>query len=214
MNDQIDENKDIEETKARDLGSMEKAKAPRKTWFFERMGDSMIFPAEIKEAWDICYNRSNWKRRDFRLIGTSDGTTYARIVRDAMTDAHRLEPELEKMKVELKKYERAEDNLIVSEAVDMEGDPSDTFNEANKQKILRLRKIIDRLNDQLEAKEEEYRGAVKNVVARATAAELEAARENTKKFGLEWPDEQANIQTPDSGPKERGKILRIMEGRK
>lgn len=205
-----DENKDIEETKARDLGSMEKAKAPRKTWFFERMGDGMTFPCEIKEAWDICYNRSNWKRRDFRLIGTSDGTTYTWIVREAMTDARRLEPELEKMKAELKKYEGADERLLVEEVVDMEGDPSDTFNEANKQKILRLRKIIDRLNDQLDAKEEEYRLAVKNVVSRATAAELEVAKENTKTRGFEWPDKKANIATPQASDDDRSEILQIM----
>src|SRR3954468_14551380 len=97
---------DVEQLKGRDLtpAMMARESAPKKTWFFQR-GDGLLFPCEEKEAWDICNNRSTWKRRDFKYIGVSDGTTYQKIVKGALGDAKRLEPELDKIRLELKRYE-------------------------------------------------------------------------------------------------------------
>lgn len=212
MNEQ---EKEIEEIKGKDLSAaeMQQATQPKKTWFFQR-GDGMIFACEEREAWDVCNNRSNWKRRDFTLLGTSDGTTYHRIVKESMAQAKVLEPQIAAKKEELSKYMRAEEKLIMDEAVDMEGDPADEVNEENKKKVLRLRGIMDRLHEDLDKIEEEYRAATSAVVKRATDAELAVARENFAKYGPEWPDEDTNIITPDASPRERNKILGIMQGRK
>jgi hypothetical protein len=178
------------------------------------MGDGMVFACEEKEAWDICFNKSNWKRRDFKLLGTSDGKTYAKITKESMAQARKLEPLIEKKKTELQRYMTAEEKLVVDEAVDMEGDPSDAENEANKRKVERLRGIMDRLHAELDAMEEEYRSLVSNVVKRATDAELAVAKKNFKKYGPEWPDEAANLITPEASGRQRDKILGIMNGRR
>lgn len=197
---------------------IERSTAPKKTWFFERMGDGKVFACEEKEAWQIVYNKSTWKRRDFRMLGTSDGTTYNRIVKESMKEAQILAPEIDKKKAELQKYMNSEENLIMNEVVDMEGDPSDTFNEANKQKVLRLRTIMDRIHKELDILEGRYKTVVKDVVQRATNEELEVAKANQAKrvaegYELDWPNENLNIQTPDGSAKPREKILGMLSGR-
>jgi hypothetical protein len=197
---------------------LERANAPKKTWFFKRLGDGKIFATEEKEAWQIVYNRSTWKRRDFQMLGTSDGTTYNRIIRESMVEAQKLAPEIEKKKVELQKYMASEENLIMNEVVDMEGDPSDSFNEANKQKVLRLRTIMDRIHKELDSLEERYKTVVKDVVTRATEEEMKIAIENQNKraeqgLELDWPDENLNVQTPAGSSKPRAKILGMLQGR-
>lgn len=197
---------------------MARATAPKKTWFFERMGDGKIFATEESEAWQICYNKSTWKRRDFRLVGTSDGTTYNRIVKESMVEAHQLAPKIEEKKKELLRYQKAEEDLIMNQAVDMEGDPSDKVNEENKQKVLRLRTIMDRIHGELDVMEERYKDITSAVVQRATDAEMEVAKANQAKrvaesLDVDWPDQNLNIITPAGSSKPRSKIVGILEGR-
>lgn len=218
MNEQ---EKEIDQMRNSDLtpAMMAEARKPKKTWFFERMGDGMIFACEEREAWDVCYNKSTWKRRDFRLLGTSDGKTYLKIVDESIGRAKQLEPIIQGKKDELSKYMRAEEKLIMDEAVDMEGDPTDAANEANKQKVLRLRGIMDRLHEELDKLEDEFKKISSDIVQRATDAELEVAKKNQQARidageDLDWPDQDANIITPDTDPRGRNKILGIMAGRR
>lgn len=196
-----------EEIKNRDLtpAAVARWSAPKKTWFFER-GDGTIIFAEEAEAWDIVHNRSEWKRHDFKLIGVSDGTTYQKLAKESMAAAKRLEPEIAKKKAEVKRYEVAEGDLLVGEAVDME-DKADPINAANIAKVERLRKIIDRIHGEIDALEAQYKKATGDVVKRAQAAELEAARGH-----IEWPS-AVNIATPGASQQERQKILTLMGGR-
>lgn len=195
----------------------EKASKPKKTWFFKRLGDGKILATEAREAWQICYNKSTWKRRDFQLIGTSDGTTFNKIIRSSMTEAQVLEPQIEKKKAELEKFMKREEDLILDEVVDMEGDPSDSENERNKQKVLRLRKIIDDLNTSLDEMEEKFKSLVADVVQRATDAEMEIAIKNQKErlaqgLDVDWPDSDMNIQTPEANGQKRKKLLGLVGG--
>lgn len=190
-----------------------RATKPQKTFFFRR-GDGMVFACEELEAWQVVYNQSTWKRRDFTLIGTSDGTTYNRITKESINQAKELEPVIAGKKEELSRYMRAEEKLIMDEAVDMEGDPTDTINETNKGKVLRLRSIMDRINNELDDLEAKYRSVVSDVVKRATDAEQAVAEENMKNNGPEWPDPDTNIMTPNSDQRGRNKLLGIMSGNK
>lgn len=210
---------EVEKIKSGDMSPamIERASKPKKTWFFER-GDGMIIAAEETEAWQICYNRSTWKRRDFKLLGTSDGTTYHRIVKESIGRAKQLEPVIEAKKEELSKYMRIEENLIMNEAVDMEGDPNDVSNEENKKKVLRLRSIMERIHKELDTLEEEFRTVSSGIVKKATDAELEVAKANQQKRidkgkKLDWPNRDSNIITPDSDERGRNKILNLMAGR-
>lgn len=216
-----DPEKEIEKAREADMtpAMRERASKPQKTWFFERMGDGMVFACEEREAWDVCYNKSTWKRRDFRLLGTSDGKTYHSIVKESLSKAKELEPVIIKKKDEMSKYMRAEEKLIMDEAVDMEGDPEDKMNEANKAKVVRLRGIIDRYHDELDILEEQFRSITSDIVKKATAAELEVAKKdqaNRVQRGdeLDWPEYDTNIITPDTDKRGRNKILNIMAGRK
>lgn len=210
-----------EDVMARDLSGadMERAKAPKKTWFFKRLGDGSIIATEALEAWQICFNKSNWKRRDFQLLGTSDGKTYLRLVQESMTEARKLEPVINAKKAELDRYQKSEENLIMNEAVDMEGDPSDKFNEENKLKVLRLRKIQDRIHAELDELEPKFKDLVKNAINHATEAELAVAMKNQEErlaqgLDVDWPEYDLNIITPESNQQGRSKIIGLIGGRR
>lgn len=198
----------VEELKSRDLNPQMVAREtkPKPTWFVKRLSDDYTFPVEEKEAWDMLYNQSNWKRHDFQFVGYSDGTTYARITKEALAEANRLVPLIESKKGEVARYVSLEDRLMMEEIVDMEGDPSDATNEGNKKKVLRLRSIRTRLADELEVLENDHRNATADVVRRATNAELEVAKANWAERKV-WPDSDLNVMTPNASAKERNKIL-------
>lgn len=204
--------------------AMEKAMQPKKTWFFERMGDGKVFACEQKEAWQICFNKSSWKRRDFRLIGTSNGQKFKEIVNSSIKEAQRLSPAIEKLKANLARYMEREEKFILEDVVDMKGDPEDTENELNKKKVLRLRKIMDDIHSELDALEEEFKEKVGQVLLRATAEEqkvaeanqaarIKAAQDAGEDAVLDWPDESLNIKTPVGSHKPRKVIVGLMEGR-
>lgn len=216
----MDIDKEKEETMNSDLSPAmrEKLSKPKKTWFFKRLGDGYVFATEEREAWDICNNRSSWKRRDFQLIGTSDGKTFHRIISESMVRARELEPQLDQKKAELQKYQTVEENLIMNEAVDMEGDTDDAENEANKKKVLRLRGIMDRIHGELDVLEEEFKSVVGDVIKTATDAEMEVAIKNQKERianeeEIDWPRDDININTPDTNSKRRQKIVNLMNSR-
>lgn len=207
---------DVQEIRDKELSPAEvaKATAPKKTWFVKRLTDGYVFACEAREAWDIINNKSTWKlsSRDFKFIGCSDGKTYARIAKELMAEANALAPQIEQMKKEIGRYRAQEDRFLMDEVVDMEGDASDEVNEANKQKVLRLRKIIDRETEKLEALEAKHRDATKNVVQRAFDAERAVAEENWQKNGPEWPPAM-NIITPEArNPQERQEIVNMLGG--
>lgn len=217
MTDSIEQEKEALRSQDLSPAMVERANAPKKTWFFER-GDGKVIACEEKEAWQICYNRSTWKRRDFRILGTSDGTTYNRIVKESMTEAHALAPEIEKKKTELTRYMKGEEDLLLNEVVDMEGDPSDTVNEANKAKVIRLRTIINRIHKELDEMESRYKSVTSSVVKHATEAELEVAKSNqaarlAQGLDFDWPDGSLNIETPAGSSKPRQQILGMLSGR-
>lgn len=187
-------------------GMIAREKAPKKTWFFERMGDKKVFACEEKEAWETIYNNSTWRRRDFRLLGVSDGKTYSAIMNGSMAEAARLDREVQSLSKQMQEYQKVEHRLLVDEVVDME-DLTDPVNAANVEKVKRLRKIMNRLETQLSAKEKELKNIFQIVHDRAFNAELEKARGN-----IEMPS-RVDIITPKAAPKDRKKILTLMEGR-
>lgn len=204
----MDDNKPeaVEEVKSRDLASMERDNVPKKTWFFER-GDGMIFPCEEKEAWDILYNTSTWKRRDFKMVGVSDGKTYHKMVKDAKVIAKKLEPEIERLRKEIARFAQAEDKLMFDEVIDME-DTADPVNAANIAKVRRIKNILEKQRADLAKKETEFRKVTSGIVKRAIDAELKVARGHFERPGA------VNIITPNAGEDERQRILNTMGGRR
>jgi len=206
----------VDELKGRDLNPSMVAQetAPKPTWFVRRGSGKRageVIAVEEKEAWDMLNNTSSWKFKDFQFIGQSDGTTYQRVVKESLAAANKLAPEIEELKKTIARYRNQEDRILMDEVIDMEGDPSDTVNEAGKQKIIRLRGIVAREEDKLEKLEAAHRKATADVVKNATDAELKVAIENWKVKKV-WPADDINILTPNATPRERQKIIAKMQG--
>lgn len=201
----MNDTKDKEQVMQSDLANMKSDQAPKKTWFFERTGDGMIFPCEEKEAWDICNNRSEWKRRDFKILGTSDGKRYQQVIKDSRSAADRIAPQITALEQELARYVNMEDKYMMDNIVDMD-DTEDPENVEHVKKVKKLQKIISTKRTQLIAVRSEFQKHVSDAVTRAIAAELEVAKTNKEKRGVEWPS-QVNIITPDASPETRAKIL-------
>ena len=197
---------------------MQRAASPKKTWFFKRLGDGQIFACELREAWQICYNRSSWRRKDFQILGTSDGTTFKRIIDESIRDAQRLQPEIDKQRATWQRYMKMEEDLIFNDLIDMDGDPADEENEKGKQKVIKLRGIIEKEGKKLDDLEDEFRRKVSEVVSYATDEEMKIAIENQKKRleegrDYDWPPETANINTPKANARARKKIVGLVEQR-
>ena len=201
------EPENIEQVRSQDLtpAMIEKESKPKKTWFFER-GDGFIFAAEEPEAWEIMYNRSTWKRRDFKMLGVSDGTTYKSIVSKGKSRAIALQNEVEAKLKEMQQYQKALNRLLIDEAVDME-DPTDPVNVANIGKVKRLQTIIGRMEKELSKAEDELKNLTKNLIKEATDAEVEKARGH-----MERP-RRVDVITPNASSEDRQKIVSIMDGR-
>lgn len=201
----------VDDIRGRDLspGMMAQASAPKPTWFVKRLGDGMIFACEEREAWDILHNTSNWKRHDFKFIGHSDGKTFLKIAKHSLGEARKLEPEIDQVKKQIAQYRAMEERIVIDQVVDMDGDPKDTFNEENKQKVFRVRSILEKQEKKLEALETEYRSFTRDVVKRATDEEMRVAMKNWKK-NKTWPGAM-NIFTPAASPRDRARILSSMK---
>lgn len=189
-------NKEVEEIKGRDISPALIAKwsKPKKTWFIMRMGDKKIFAMEEMEAWKTLTNKSNWVRHDFKIIGVSDGETYAKVIADSKKNSAGLAREMAELETEINKYRKTEDRFVFDDLLDKD-DP----------KVIRVKEIIKDLEEKYDVLNKKYIGMTRDVATLAFEAELAVARTNKKVF----PSNQ-DIMTPGSNPKERRKILKNM----
>ncbi len=188
---------EIEETKQADLSPAMIAKftMPKKTWFIERTGDKKIFAMEEMEAWKTLTNKSTWARHDFRIVGVSDGKTYAKIVQESQGKARILQNEIREIEAEANKYRKTEEKFVFEDLLELT-DP----------KVIKVKAIIAKYDKQLEKKNTEYFALTKNVANTAFEAELAKAKKARVK---EFPSNQ-DVFTPGAQANERRKILREM----
>jgi hypothetical protein len=195
-----------EEQKLADLAEASRVGQTKinKTWFIERTGDKKIFACEENEASEIMYNRGNWMRRDFKIIGVSDGTTYQKVIAESQGKSKDVFAEIQALELELKRYRQLEEKMIFEELVD----PNDTDPKTlpQREKLLKLRGIIDGYLKKIEGKNEEYRKLTKGINEVAFQAELEVARGHIERPG------NKNILTPGATGEERQKIIKSMKG--
>jgi hypothetical protein len=136
------------------------------TWFFER-GDGFVFACEEAEAWGIMFNKSNWKRNDFSLIGMSDGKTYYKIIREGNIEAEDLRQSRSKISSNLMRYKETEERLRFSELL-----PEDN------EKVILVAKLIEEQQEKLVEVDEKLKNFNKYLIKKAFDAELELARGN------------------------------------
>lgn len=198
-----------EQFKQQDLSpaAIARATKPKKTWFVKR-GDGMIFACEEGEAWALMENRSNWMRRDFRLIGVSDGTTYAKIVKESAGKSATILQEIKLLEKDMDRYRKTEEKMVFEDLIDPEG--TDPLYAGDRAKIKRVREIINDLDVKIEKLNDDYKNVTKSVNQTAFDAELAQARANTKATGrIEYPSNQ-NIITPGASPRERKRVMKAM----
>lgn len=186
----------IEETKNADLSPSMVARflAPKKTWFVQRLGDKKVFAMEEIEAWKTLTNRSNWARHDFKIVGVSDGKTYAKIINESKEKSKHILAEIEAIEQEANKYRKTEERFVFDELLE----PADP-------KVVKVKKIISEYDGKLEKKNVEYFALTKNVIQTAFDAEFAKAKKNPKEF-----PSNHDIMTPGAKQSERTKILRNM----
>lgn len=137
-----------------------------KTWFIQRGNNPEdIFACDEQEAWGLFNNRTNWMRRDFKIIGVSDGTTYVRTIKKANAEINQLQQEVAVLSRDLTRYLDTRDTLKFKELLP-----------ETDEKMVRVSGLIKELEDKLAEKNKILNNAQKYVVDRAFKAELEVAR--------------------------------------
>lgn len=165
------------------------ATRPKKTWFFKR-GDGKIFAVEEKEAWNLLNQRSDWARKDFEMIGCSDGLTYQKIVRESATIKRELQEKVESEHKTLRAYLSVLEKLKFEDILD---DEHEKVKRA-KEQIAKTESVIDKYTAELN-------DINRTVVDKAFQAELEIAKENN-----ELPRNH-DVITPGADNSSRGKIM-------
>ena len=185
--------------KNRDLSPamVEKMTKPKKTWFIQRTGDGFIFACEEEEAWKTLTNRSTWARHDFKILGVSDGTTYAKFINESKGKAREIHSKIVEVEAEVNKYRKTEEKFVFEDLLDLT-DP----------KVIKVRSIIAEYDGRLEIMNKEYSDMTKNVAESAFKAELKAAIDGGSK---QFPGNH-DILTPGASEQERSKILNKMNG--
>lgn len=160
-----------------------------KTWFFQRGIDpNDIFACSEQEAWNQLRNRSNWQRNDIRLIGVSDGKTYAKMMAQANNERAKLEANMKQFAQDITKYNKTYDKFKFEDLLE-DDDP----------KVVKLKGILDDLNAKYEEAHKELNDFNRVIVDKAFKAELEIARGH-----IEMP-ENYDVFTPNAT--KRNKIL-------
>lgn len=192
-----------EDLKNRDLSEASRIKSskPKETWFIQR-GDGTIFACEEMEAWEILNNRSTWKRHDFKIIGTSSGETYQRVMAESGAKAREIENEMGRLRSEQARYRATEERMMFEDLVDPNDEDPKT--EVEREKLKKVKEIINKYDKDLDKLEDEYRKLTTEIGTAAFNAELEVA-----KLAPRRPTNQA-ILTPGASPDERARILRAM----
>jgi hypothetical protein len=176
------------------LQALSQKSQPVKTWFIER-GDGFIFACDEAEAWGLFENRTNWMRKDFKIIGVSDGTAYFAHIAKNKNRAIELQDELTKIEYDYDRYTKTEDRLRFEELLD-----------ETDEKVLK----VGAIRKDLLAKINDIRGKLENinkdVIGEAFNIELEKARGN-----IEYPSNH-DVITP--GIRDRDRILSALGQRK
>lgn len=143
-----------------------KSSQPRKTWFFER-GDGFIFACDEQEAWGILHNRTNWMRRDFKMLGMSDGQTYYDIIRNSKKEVNELSQQRAELQSDYSRYLQTEERLRFTELKD------DT-----DEMVIKVKALIKDLGAKIADIDSKLANINKTIVDKAFNAELEKARGN------------------------------------
>jgi len=164
---------------------------PEKTWFFQR-GDGLLFTCNEAQANEIMRNRTNWMRRDFKMLGTSDGTTYKKVKDEEKKKISGLKEDVKNLNIELSRYIKTLERFKFDELL-----------EDTDAKVIRVNEIIKGLEDKIDEKTDIIKNFTKIIDKKAFDAEFAKAKGN-----LVMPGD-INVMTPEG--KDREKILKALQ---
>ena len=169
--------------KPADLGQSK----PTKTWFIER-GDGFVFACNESEAWGLFHNRTEWMRRDFKILGVSDGKTYFETIRKSKEEIVNLKERLATLKEAKAKYTKTEDRMRFEELLD-----------DDHEKVQKVVQLLEKTQKEISEVEKKIKTFNQDVINKAFNAELDKARGN-----IEMPS-NGDVITPQES--QRQKIL-------
>jgi hypothetical protein len=137
------------------------------TFFIQKSSDGFIFAAEEPEAYEALHG-GNLRVR-CTLLGTSDGSTYARIKREALSLTADLKAQQAEIERKLDLLDQKADELLVSD---------DTAE--NKRLASTLGKKKDKLKDEWKGVQDKLATIESEIEAKAFAAELEEAKKTPR----------------------------------
>lgn len=138
-----------------------------KTWFFERTGDNFIFACDEHEAWNLLNNKSSWARKDFKMLGMSDGKTYVSVLKTANREVENLRQQRATLALDFDRYSKTEERLRFTELKD------DT-----DEMVIKVKGILSNLSKEIQTLDEQIHSFDKDIIQKAFDAELDKARGN------------------------------------
>lgn len=142
---------------------------PQKTWFFTD-STGRTFATNEKEAFNLLTENSGWRRKDIKMVGCSDGTTYAKVISESKQATLELQEKVSALKEKLDLYIKGHDRLVFDEFLD-ENDP----------KVQRAKTMIAKVQKEMDPLEAQLSDIKKNIMQKAFDAELEKAKGNLVK---------------------------------
>lgn len=142
----------------------------RETWFIQRgQNPDDIFACDEQEAWGLFHNRTNWMRRDFKIIGVSDGKTYVRIIKESGQKRTQLEERVKQLSADLTRYMHTQDKFKFEDLL------PDT-----DEKVVKIKAITEKLQKEIDEVNAQLQSIHSTIVKEAFDAELAIARGNIK----------------------------------
>ena len=173
-----------------------------KTWFMERENGEIIAVGEV-EAYSLTHpTQPNAKR--FKIVGTSDGKTYASMLKSAGIEKQTLQNQIRAKSTEITRFLNASDTLTMDIKV---AEKTPNFDQIilteMKNKLTGIQGVIVDLQTEIDKLNEGLANIQKLVVDKAFNAELEIARQH-----IEQPRKN-DVYTPGGNSDEVRRFLRV-----
>jgi len=161
--------------------------------FFLERGDGFVFACSEREAWNTLRSSSNWQRRDFKIVGVSDGKTYQEKINRSRSKKIEIEKQLKVLQEKLDRYISTEDSLLYDDLLE-ETDP----------KVKRVRELREVAKKELEGVQTQLQNFSQKLVTGAFNEELEKAKLTPRQ------PRNFDIEIGSSSSSKREEILAMM----
>lgn len=168
------------------MSKKDKKYKPKKTWFFIRKADDkLVFEESKSQAWE------RHKDPAFKNFGTSDGTTYKKMMDKNKKEIKKLSNKARKVRERIEKMRDNREKMITEE-----------FHDEDDPKVEKADRRIEEEEEKLAQIQEKMKDKQRNKVKKAQKAEAKQAEEN----GYTPPPNQ-DVKTPYESGKKRALVV-------